>query len=274
MLVVDDGSTDDTARNARAGRRRRVADPFNLGIGGAMQAGYLYALEHGYDVAVQVDGDGQHDPRHIPDLLEHLHADPELDMVTGSRFLTRERRRLSILGGAPRRHPHLLDRRLAHHRPARHRSDLGFRMTSRRGIELFARDYPHDYPEVEAILLMHAHRPAQLSRSPSSCARGRPASRRSPRRSRSTTWSRSCSPCSSGCFRRARPSSRDVAPRRSRSARMTHSPSSAARDRAHARAAGLVFELVRRRAAVGALRDPVAARRGDSVRARRLEGAA
>ena len=53
--------------------------PFNLGIGGAMQGGYMYALEHGYEVAVQVDGDGQHDPRHIHDLLARLRADPELE---------------------------------------------------------------------------------------------------------------------------------------------------------------------------------------------------
>ncbi len=64
--------------------------PFNLGIGGAMQSGYMYALENGYEVAVQVDGDGQHDPRHIRDLLERLHSDPELNMVTGSRFLDRD----------------------------------------------------------------------------------------------------------------------------------------------------------------------------------------
>src|SRR4051794_21090257 len=69
VLVVDDGSTDDTWRVARAAGAQVVRLPFNLGIGGAVQAGYQYALERGYQVAVQIDGDGQHDARNIHDLL-------------------------------------------------------------------------------------------------------------------------------------------------------------------------------------------------------------
>src|SRR3954466_10160737 len=87
VLVVDDGSTDDTAQIARAAGAHVLELPFNLGIGGAVQTGYKYALEHGYQVAVQVDGDGQHDARHINHLLAYLYANPELGMVTGSRFL-------------------------------------------------------------------------------------------------------------------------------------------------------------------------------------------
>ena len=99
VLVVDDGSTDATAARARAAGATVLALPFNLGIGGAMQAGYLYAREHGYEVAVQVDGDGQHDPRFIHELLARLDSDPALNMVTGSRFLDRAR----ATGTAPRR---------------------------------------------------------------------------------------------------------------------------------------------------------------------------
>src|SRR5687767_204960 len=75
VLVVDDGSTDDTARVARDAGAMVIQLPFNLGIGGSVQTGYQYALEHGYDVAVQVDGDGQHDARYVHQLLERLRAD-------------------------------------------------------------------------------------------------------------------------------------------------------------------------------------------------------
>jgi hypothetical protein len=123
-----------------------------------MQTGYQYAANHGYDVAVQVDGDGQHDARHISDLLAHLRSRPDLNMVTGSRFLSRDGagyrssacRRLGIrfFAGVLS----LITRRSVTDPTS------GFRMTDRRGIELFARDYPHDYPEVEAVLMVHAHR--------------------------------------------------------------------------------------------------------------------
>jgi glycosyltransferase involved in cell wall biosynthesis len=90
VVVVDDGSTDGTARAARNAGALVVRHPFNLGIGGAVQSGYQYALDHGYDIAVQVDGDGQHDARHIHELLGELHSRPDLNMVTGSRFLARD----------------------------------------------------------------------------------------------------------------------------------------------------------------------------------------
>jgi len=158
VLVIDDGSTDDTRRVAREAGATVLRMPFNVGIGGTVQAGYQYALERGYDYAVQVDGDGQHEAREVHGLLRHLEAHPQLDMVTGSRFLcideegdrsTRSRRLgisvfariLSLVTGQPVTDP-----------------TSGFRMTNRRGIELFARDYPHDYPEVEAVLMIHAHR--------------------------------------------------------------------------------------------------------------------
>src|SRR5882757_8259879 len=79
VLVVDDGSIDRTAANAQAAGAEVLTLPFNLGIGGAMQSGYIYALEHGYEIAVQVDGDGQHDARNIHDLLAHLRANPHLN---------------------------------------------------------------------------------------------------------------------------------------------------------------------------------------------------
>jgi glycosyltransferase involved in cell wall biosynthesis len=158
VVVIDDGSTDKTAAVAHAAGARVLRMPFNVGIGGAMQAGYIYAREHGYDVAVQVDGDGQHDPRHIRELLARLAADPGLNMVTGSRFL--EPAGEGYRSSATRRVGIRVFARTVSLITGRRVTDptSGFRMTDRRGIELFARDYPHDYPEVEAILLMHAHR--------------------------------------------------------------------------------------------------------------------
>jgi len=158
VVVIDDGSTDGTADRARQAGASVVRLPFNLGIGGAVQAGYMWALEHAYEVAVQVDGDGQHDPRYIKELLARLRSDPSLNMVTGSRFL--EPSGDGYRSSAPRRAGIGLFARIVSAITGQRVTDptSGFRMTNRRGIELFARDYPHDYPEVEAILLMHAHR--------------------------------------------------------------------------------------------------------------------
>jgi glycosyltransferase involved in cell wall biosynthesis len=158
VLVVDDGSTDLTATRAASAGAKVVRLPFNLGIGGAMQTGYLYAQEHGYEVAIQVDGDGQHDPRHIHDLLSCLQANPDLNMVTGSRFMETDND--GHRSSAPRRAGIAIFAWLVSAITGRRVTDAtsGLRMTNRVGIELFARDYPHDYPEVEAILLMHAHR--------------------------------------------------------------------------------------------------------------------
>ncbi len=107
---------------------------------------------------MQVDGDGQHDPRFIHELLARLCGEPGLNMVTGSRFL--EPSSEGYRSSAARRVGIRLFSRVVSLITRRRVSDptSGFRMTDRRGIKLFARDYPHDYPEIEAILLMHAHR--------------------------------------------------------------------------------------------------------------------
>jgi GT2 family glycosyltransferase len=92
ILVIDDGSTDDSSGIARREDAVVIRHPFNLGIGGAVQTGFIYALEHGYDFMVQVDGDGQHDPGQIGVLFEAMAEQPAVDMVCGSRFLSPERR--------------------------------------------------------------------------------------------------------------------------------------------------------------------------------------
>jgi glycosyltransferase involved in cell wall biosynthesis len=157
VLVVDDGSTDRTGDLARSLGARVLRHPFNLGIGGAVQSGFAFALERGYDYMVQVDGDGQHCASEISTLVGAMDADPTLDVVCGSRFLTRERE-----------YPAPVSRRTGIHLFAfilslivgQRVSDptAGFRLYNRRGIALFAGDYPHDYPEVEAVLMVHFHR--------------------------------------------------------------------------------------------------------------------
>ena len=157
VLVVDDGSTDRTGEVAGAAGAAVVKHPFNLGIGGAMQSGFVYALENDYDYAVQVDGDGQHRPAEISKLMRAMEQEPEVDMVCGSRFLSKEHG-----------YPAPISRRTGIHLFAFLLSRIigqrvsdptsGFRLYNRRGIALFARDYPHDYPEVEAVLMVHFHR--------------------------------------------------------------------------------------------------------------------
>jgi glycosyltransferase involved in cell wall biosynthesis len=157
VIVVDDGSTDATAARAAEAGAGVIRLPFNLGIGGAVQTGFVYAREHGYDYMVQVDGDGQHEPAELNKLLHAIRADESLDMVCGSRFMTDERgyrapiaRRTGI-----RLFAFALSRILG--QPITDPTS-GFRLCNRRAIALFARDYPHDYPEVEAMLMLHAHR--------------------------------------------------------------------------------------------------------------------
>jgi glycosyltransferase involved in cell wall biosynthesis len=156
IVVVDDGSTDRTAAEAEATGVTVIRHPFNLGIGGAMQSGFKYALANGYDVAAQVDGDGQHKTEYLPDLLAVLRTDGKADMVCGSRFLEDPGYKVPV----GRRLGNLIFSVVLTAIVRRRITDptSGFRATNRRGIELFARDYPHDYPEVEAILMLHAHR--------------------------------------------------------------------------------------------------------------------
>ena len=156
VLVVDDGSTDATGELAARAGAAVLRLPFNLGIGGAVQAGFNYALDNRYERMVQVDADGQHLPDEIDVLTETMDANPDVDMVCGSRFLT------------DTGYPAPISRRTGIHIFAfllsrivgQHVSDptSGFRLYNRRGIALFARDYPHDYPEVEAVLMVHHHR--------------------------------------------------------------------------------------------------------------------
>ena len=155
VVVVDDGSTDRTAVVAAAAGAHVLRLPFNLGIGGAVQTGFRYALERGFDVALRVDGDGQHDPAQLGLLLEPLLAG-EADIVVGSRFAgdpgyrSTAARRIGIRLFA------WIVSLLVRQRVTDTTS--GFQAVNRLGIQLFAADYPHDYPEVEATVMVFKHR--------------------------------------------------------------------------------------------------------------------
>ena len=157
VLVVDDGSTDSTAEIARGTRSHVLALPFNLGIGGAVQAGFVYARDNGYDYVAQIDGDGQHDPSELGKLFDAMSQGSSIDMVCGSRFLTSEHEYPAPISRRTGIHvfafllSRIVDARISD-------PTSGFRLYNRRAIELFARDYPHDYPEVEAVLMLHHHR--------------------------------------------------------------------------------------------------------------------
>jgi glycosyltransferase involved in cell wall biosynthesis len=152
VLVVNDGSRDATSRLARSLGVKVLDLPFNLGIGGAVQAGYLYALQNGHDAAVQFDGDGQHCACEIQKLLGPLQTG-KADLVVGSRFLAPGKykapvfRRIGI-GIFSIVLSRLLGIEITD-------STSGFRAANRRAIEFFARTYPDDYPEVETLVLLH-----------------------------------------------------------------------------------------------------------------------
>jgi hypothetical protein len=149
VLAVNDGSTDGTLACCRENGIPALDLAVNLGIGGAVQAGYRYAAEHGYGIAVQVDGDGQHDPAFLESMYEKLLSE-DADMVIGSRFLEREGYQSTALRRQGIRYLSRLIRLLTGKTVTDPTS--GFRMVRRPVIEAFAEDYPQDYPEPESLV--------------------------------------------------------------------------------------------------------------------------
>ena len=148
-VVINDCSGDNTRKICEKKGYNIVNLPINLGIGGAVQTGYKYALEHGYDVAVQVDGDGQHNPEFLSTMAQHL-MDNELDMVIGSRFIEKEGFQSSKL----RRMGIIFFSKLIKLLTGTLITDptSGLRMIGRNAMALFAIDYPRDYPEPESVV--------------------------------------------------------------------------------------------------------------------------
>jgi glycosyltransferase involved in cell wall biosynthesis len=149
-LVIDDGSRDRTGMIAHAYGARVVRLPFNLGIGGAVQTGYRIGAEEDFDVVVQVDGDGQHPAAAARTLLGAL-LDSDANYVIGSRFTEGGCYRAS----RARRSGIRLFARLVSMIIRQPVTDTtsGLRAADRQAIRVFAEHYPHDYPEVEAVIL-------------------------------------------------------------------------------------------------------------------------
>ena len=155
VVVVSDGSVDRTADVAAEHGAHVVRLPFNLGIGGAVQTGFKYAWEQGYELAVRCDGDGQHDPAELPKVLE-----PELagtaDIVVGSRFVGDRSYRSSAARRVGIRLLATIVSAIARQRVTDTTS--GFQALNRKALALFAADYPHDYPEVEGMVMTIKHK--------------------------------------------------------------------------------------------------------------------
>lgn len=160
-LVVNDGSTDETLSLCRREGFHYLDLPINMGIGGAVQAGYIYARKNGYDIAVQMDGDGQHDIAYLENLLEPIRQG-EADVTIGSRFLQKEGFQSSV----SRRTGINILSFLILITTGRHIKDVtsGYRAVNKRFIEIYSKDYPMDYPEPEAIVaaIMHLGRVKEI----------------------------------------------------------------------------------------------------------------
>lgn len=154
-VVVNDGSADGTGKLCMEKEYQVLNLPINLGIGGAVQTGYLYALKCGYDIAVQLDGDGQHDPAYVRNVIEPLLND-EADVVIGSRFLKKE----GFQSSRSRRAGINILSNLIWLCTGERVRDVtsGFRAVNQRFISIYAEDYPSDYPEPEAIITAVMHR--------------------------------------------------------------------------------------------------------------------
>lgn len=149
IVVINDGSEDSTLDLCRKNHIFCMDLPVNLGIGGAVQTGYRYAAEHGYEIAVQIDGDGQHDPAELPLLYETLVREGA-DMVIGSRFIEKRGDQSTPFRRIGIRFFSALIRLLTG--TAVTDPTSGFRMVNSTLIAEFASDYPQDYPEPESLV--------------------------------------------------------------------------------------------------------------------------
>jgi glycosyltransferase involved in cell wall biosynthesis len=151
ILIINDRSQDETVRICSQLGVNTIHLPCNLGIGGAVQTGYKYAQLYGYEYAVQVDGDGQHDPKYISNILRPL-MEQEADLVIGSRYINKVGFQSSAMRRVGIKYFSLLINLLIQQKVTDPTS--GFRACNAKVIDLFSRYYPADYPEPESIVFI------------------------------------------------------------------------------------------------------------------------
>jgi glycosyltransferase involved in cell wall biosynthesis len=155
VLVVDDASKDGTVDRAMAARAHVLRLPYHLGLGGCVQAGYRLAYELGYQFVIRVDGDGQHDPRYIPDLLKVLRT-TGCHMVIGSRFYQNNGEHTSVVRGMGIWVFRLVLRPILG-KPV-HDPTSGFVGVNREALQVFSQSFPLEYPEIEALVVLQRKR--------------------------------------------------------------------------------------------------------------------
>ncbi len=154
-IIVNDGSTDGTKMVCQRKRYEVLNLSINMGIGGAVQTGYCYARDNDYDIAVQIDGDGQHDVGFLENMIRYMEEE-QADCVIGSRFMEKEGFQSSGLRRTGIKFLSILGWILTGVRIRDITS--GYRLVNRRFIHIFAQDYPADYPEPEAMVITAVHR--------------------------------------------------------------------------------------------------------------------
>ena len=153
-LVINDGSTDHTQSICNSNKYQVVNLAINMGIGGAVQTGYRYAWDNHYDIAVQIDGDGQHDVSYLEEMIRPI-EEGQADIVIGSRFLEKEGFQSTRIRRVGINFLSFLGKLLTGVRVKDITS--GYRVVNTKFIRIFALDYPADYPEPEAMVIAAVH---------------------------------------------------------------------------------------------------------------------
>lgn len=154
-IIINDSSTDNTTKIIEMSNYNEINLPINLGIGGAVQTGYMYALQNDYDIAVQFDGDGQHNAKYLNIMFEYMMIN-NLDMVIGSRFINHEGYQSSFSRRIGIRYFSWLINKFTNVKIKDPTS--GLRMVNRKVINLFCNYYPQDYPEPESTVTLTRHK--------------------------------------------------------------------------------------------------------------------